>query len=66
MIHCFIDLEFNLSDSNISAKNRVMECVSIGACFLDENNKVEKFYSVIKPKNNIILGKRFQEITNQT
>ena len=53
MVKCFLDLEFNLSDANASSGRYGMECVSIGAYFIDDNNEfLEQFYSLIKPKQN--------------
>ena len=65
MVKCFLDLEFNLSDANASTGRYGMECVSIGACFLDENNNIlEEFYSLIKPRRNAKLGYYYAKLTH--
>lgn len=65
MIKCFLDLEFNLSDANAASGRYGMECVSIGAYFLDENNNyIDEFYSIIKPKRNAKLGHYYAKLTN--
>lgn len=65
MVKCFLDLEFNLSDSNATSGRYGMECVSLGACFIDENNNyIDEFYSLIKPKKNAKLGHYYAKLTN--
>ena len=65
MVKCFLDLEFNLSDANAYTGRYGMECVSIGASFLDDNNTtIEQFYSLIKPKRNAKLGKYYAKLTH--
>ena len=64
-VKCFLDLEFNLSDSTKYTSRNNMEIVSIGAIIIDANyNEVERFYSVIKPKYNINIGKYYEQLTN--
>lgn len=65
MVKCFMDLEFNLSDANAASGRYGMECVSIGACFVDEDNMLlEEFYSLIKPKRNAKLGHYYAKLTH--
>lgn len=65
MVKCFLDLEFNLSDANASSGRYGMECVSIGAYFIDDNNEfLEQFYSLIKPKKNAKLGHYYAKLTH--
>lgn len=65
MVKCFMDLEFNLSDANAASGRYGMECVSIGAYFLDDNNNfLDEFYSIIKPKRNAKLGHYYAKLTN--
>lgn len=65
MIKCFLDLEFNLSDANAASGRYGMECVSMGACFIDdENTIIDTFYSLIKPKRNAKLGHYYAKLTH--
>ena len=65
LVKCFLDLEFNLSDANAVSGRYGMECVSIGAYFIDEeNNYIDEFYSLIKPKRNAKLGHYYAKLTN--
>lgn len=43
-----------------------MECVSMGACFIDDetNEMIDSFYSLIKPKRNAKLGHYYAKLTH--
>lgn len=65
MVRCFLDLEFNLSDANAAMGRNNMECISMGACFIDDDfNHLENFYSLIKPKRNLKLGHYYAKLTH--